>query len=53
MYLAAALAHYIAAKMEYRHPRVATYEQYVFENAPERKPKGKKQFKVKAPFSEV
>ena len=43
MMLAAALTHYIAAKIEYRHPKIVFYEQYFHEKAPTgKKLKGKK-----------
>ena len=33
-FLAAAIAHYIASKVEYRKPEIQNYEQYVHEKAP-------------------
>ena len=51
MFLAAAMAHYIAFKIEYRHPQIAPYERYVHEMAPALNPKKKKAEKL--PFEEV
>ncbi len=50
MFLAAAMAHYIALKVEYRHPQIALYEQQFYENAPQKNLKKKK---LKRPFAEV
>ena len=51
MFLAAAMAHYIAFKIVYRHPAIAPYERYVHEQAPSLNPKKKKAEKL--PFEEV
>ena len=37
MYLACAMAHMIAAKVEYKHPRIDYYERFVHERAPQPK----------------
>ena len=46
MFLGAAMAHYIATKVEYRHPKIAEYERFFHERAPKvqqlSKLKGKK-----------
>ena len=50
MFLAAAMAHYIAFKIEYRHPRLADYETYVHMMAPSLNAKNTK---PKLTFEEV
>ena len=49
MFLAAAIAHYIALKVEYRHPDIAPYERFFHEMAPQKNPKKK----ARRPFEEV
>ena len=50
MFLAAAMAHYIAFKTEYRHPCIGDYETYVHMMAPSLNPKNTK---PKLSFEEV
>ena len=53
MYLACAMSHMIAAKIEYRHPRIENYAKFAHEKVPEPKAiKGKKSA-MRKPFDEV
>lgn len=53
MHLACGISHMIAAKIEYKHPRIEFYTKFAHERAPQAKPMKGKKIAERKPFEDV